>query len=129
MEHRQSTRLPANAQLHLYKRGKLIGRGRVREVNRNGLFVTTECTRLSPNQILEIELSPDDQSPETFRRGKAVVVHSTAQGLGLMLEEGPQQSGIRELYSWLLRRLRNSQARKSRRSSSEGAVPRRIANY
>lgn len=106
MEHRQSLRLPTNTWLRLYRRGKLLGGGHLSEVNRDGLFVATDITDVSPNQILEFELTSEDQPSDTSLRGKAVVVHKTDQGLGLVLLESQHQAGIHQLYSWLRRRHR-----------------------
>lgn len=104
MEHRQSLRLSTNARLRLYRRGKPAGFGHLREVNRDGIFVATDTTKVSPNQILEFELTSDDQPSDMSLRGTAVVVHKTDQGLGLVLLDGQPQAGIRQLYSWLRRR-------------------------
>ena len=104
MEHRQSLRLPTNARLRLYRQGKLAGVGHLREVNRDGIFVATDATEVSPNQMLEFELVSDDQPADMSLRGTAVVVHKTDQGLGLVLLEGQPQAGIHQLYSWLRRR-------------------------
>lgn len=114
MEHRQSLRLSTNAQLHLYRHGKLVCTGRLREVSRDGLFVATDMTEVGSNQVLEFVLTSEDQPSGLSLEGKAMVVHKTDQGLGLMLQEGQHQAGIRQLYSWLLRKHRNSQCRAAR---------------
>ncbi len=73
-------------------------------------FVEADIKAVGSNQILEFELLSENQL-DAAPMGKAVVIHSTDQGLGLMIQEGPQQAGIRELYSWLLRRHRKWQGR------------------
>jgi len=74
----------------------------------------TDTTGIKPNQVLEFELTSESQPSVASHRGKAVVVHNNGEGVGLMLAESQHQVGIRELYSWLARRRRNSQCRAAR---------------
>lgn len=128
MEHRQSLRLSTNAHLRVYSHGKRIGVGHLREVNRNGLFVATDSTEASPNQVLELELTSDDPSSSASLRVKVMVVHKTDQGLGVILLEDQHQAGIPELYSWLLRKHRNSQCRAAQLTPQSNTGSYRNAN-
>lgn len=129
MEHRQSKRVPANAQLRVYRRGKPVGNGRLRDVSRDGLYIVTDFDEISVNQKLEIEFAPAEQPEATEKRMSAVVVYKDDQGLGLELEDEDQPRGLAELYSWLRRRLRNEQASKAKPVNDRSTKTRHASNY
>lgn len=97
MEHRYSVRKPVEYQLILYRQGVPVQRGVGRNLGLGGVFVSGGDTKWRRNEHVEAEFV--DATGKPLLRLSAMVVHSDAQGVGLMFDalSHGQRQYMREL--------------------------------
>ena len=91
MEHRYSKRVTAGVKLLIYKKGIPVAIGRIKDVSRHGIFVSTDFTDVGLHQILEIEFTLQSDDGGQRSRFRAVVARKAEGGIGLELEEGSDE--------------------------------------
>jgi hypothetical protein len=87
MEHRYSSRAPANLKVLIYKRGLPIAIGWLRNVSRHGLFIASEYDNVQTNQPVEIEFLGDRTDGDSHRRCRGMIAHKTMAGFGLAVDD------------------------------------------
>lgn len=92
MERRQSRRVSAKVKLIVFRGGVPVAIGRISNVSNAGFFVETEFTDTAPEQALEIELPLRVGNELRHFRFFATVVHLTAAGFGMSIEQGSEQA-------------------------------------
>jgi hypothetical protein len=102
--------VPASVKLRLYKQGEPVGTGHMRDLSRDGLFLSTDFDGVRVNDILQIELSPSTDSGRPDNRMQAIVIYKEEDGLGMLLTDEHRLPSLTQLYSWLRRRSRNGKA-------------------
>lgn len=96
MEHRCSVRKPFNLQLLIYKNGLPVQSGVSRNLGLGGVYVEVGGCEWRKHECLEIEFLDGGKGG---MRLPAVVVHQSAQGVGLMFDgiSGEQRRALRVL--------------------------------
>jgi hypothetical protein len=94
MEHRYSERVDVDLRAAVYKRGIVVGTGRIKNGSRHGLFLQTNYDDVNVLQKLVIEVVVHLTPQQTQRYElKTIVVRKSSEGLGLELEAiGEQDS-------------------------------------
>lgn len=87
MEHRYSPRILADHKLLIYKRSVPVALGRLRDINRDGLFIRSDYADIAVNQPLEIEFLSAASQRIGNGRFKSIVVHRRANGFGVEIAE------------------------------------------
>jgi hypothetical protein len=83
VNHRYSVRIPLRVEVKLSRHGNNLGRYMTRDMDSYGAFVETEGLALNPNEIVKLEISSLRESSDHLPL-KAMVVRTTARGVGLM---------------------------------------------
>ncbi len=91
MEHRYSSRTPANTKVLIYRKGIPVAMGLAENISRNGLFLRTDFQSINLFQPLEVELLPRNKSAGTDRL-KTFVVHKADNGFGLEITSEVENS-------------------------------------
>ncbi len=84
MEHRYATRKPLRLDVELYHRDELLGCFKTRNINDWGVFVETEGLGLNRNDVMKVSFVTDCNGDEPPCSLKAMVVHHSQDGAGLM---------------------------------------------
>ncbi|MGD2075910.1 MAG: PilZ domain-containing protein [Gammaproteobacteria bacterium] len=94
MEHRCSARKPFRFQLLIYKNGLPVQSGVSRDLGLGGVYVEVGGCEWRKHECLEIEFL---DAGRAGMRLPAVVVHQSAQGVGLMFDgiSGEQRRALR----------------------------------
>lgn len=92
MEHRYEPRFPADHKLLVFRHGVPVATGIMSNFSRGGVFVKTDFNQIDINQSLDLELIARGSSrlPAYYgerRLCKTVVMHKTAEGVGLLVRE------------------------------------------
>jgi hypothetical protein len=87
MEHRYSQRVDVDLMASIYKRGVLLGTGRIKNGSRHGMYVETSVDEVNILQklVLEVVIYPAPQDSRCYRLN-TIVVRKSMEGLGLELE-------------------------------------------
>lgn len=103
MEYRRSKRVPARLTLLIYRKGALVATGMLRNISKSGLFISTHCPNLDPDEELEIEFNLHDRSIPGNQRIKAKLVHKTCAGIGAQFAGGGERElpVLRSLLNWV----------------------------
>lgn len=103
MEYRQSKRVPARLTLLIYRKGTLVATGMLRNISNSGLFISTRCPNLAPNEELEIEFDLHDRNSRGNQRIKAQLVHRNHVGIGARFSGGERRGTpeLRSLLNWV----------------------------
>lgn len=84
MEHRWGGRKPMVVPVTVYHQGAPVGRGRTRNIGREGIFIEADALRFPVHTVLELELP----QALTGRRGRqripGLVIHNHNDGVGVM---------------------------------------------
>jgi len=84
MEHRLHIRRLFRIGVELYKRGEFIGRFDTRDIDPGGVFVETRRLNLRLNAMMTLRFVVDRKDNLESRILKAMVVHQSHEGVGLM---------------------------------------------
>lgn len=84
MEHRLSERRPITLDVLIFHQGLPIGRGRTRNIGREGMFIETKKKDFPEGTVLDMELDIDTDKGEQRIRLPALVIHRNREGMGLM---------------------------------------------
>lgn len=84
MEHRLSERRPMTLDVLIFHQGLPMGRGRTRNIGREGMFIETEITDFPEGTTLDVEVDVDTGQGEQRVRLPALVIHRNDEGIGLM---------------------------------------------
>lgn len=85
MEHRCADRMTVDIPVLLYKYNHPTALGRVKNATRFGFFIECESHLFETLQPILIEIHPLDYGEEVIRL-HALIIHTSAQGLGVELE-------------------------------------------
>jgi hypothetical protein len=124
MEHRCSLRHSTNVRILIYKSGLPKALGRLRNVSRHGLFISTDYDNVALNQLLEIEILGERCERRPHKRCRAMVAHATAHGFGLAVDEDCDISA--ELVEELLSRCGRRANAFYSLQTAEAAVPKAL---
>lgn len=86
MENRFSVRKPAAVGVELYQGRSRVGRFKARNISLEGMFVETGPIDLYPSDLIDVTLTIDRERTAKHEV-RAVVVHHTAEGIGLMFRD------------------------------------------
>lgn len=103
MELRQSKRFPGRLTLLIYRKGRLVASGMLRNISRQGLFISTRNPNLDLNQDVEIEFHLHDPDVRGYQRVDATLVRCSPNGLGVEFKEQGDNPGpeLRSLLRWV----------------------------
>lgn len=85
MNCRQDQRLTIPLHTWLYLDNKLLIKTAARNVSRYGLYLHITHHELKCNTIVDIEVL--DNIEQYCWRGRALIIHTSSQGIGILLEE------------------------------------------
>lgn len=103
MEHRKNKRFPGRLTLSIYRKGRLVATGMLRNISSHGLFISTKCPNIDLNQQVEIEFRLHDPRTRGCQRLNAILVHKSKEGLGVEFEGGGENPTpeLRSLLRWV----------------------------
>lgn len=84
MEHRWGDRKPVVVPVTVYHEGRPVGRGRTRNIGREGLFVEGHDLGFPLHTVLELELPPALTGRRNRQRIPGLVIHNHGDGIGVM---------------------------------------------
>lgn len=92
MEHRYSQRVDVDLKASIYKRGLLLGTGKIKNGSKHGLYIETlvEDVNLLQKLVLEIVVHLAPQDSRRYQLN-TIVVRKSFEGLGLELEALDEQ--------------------------------------
>lgn len=124
MEHRWSKRFNVNIEVSLYHRGRPVIKCQTDDAGSAGIFIKNAPETLVKNTFLEVEFEEGSnlrhKNPRVFRL-RALVVHSSNKGIGLMfLKSAPEM-----LLAWrqVMRRARHQPSSFSRAIETASFYP------
>ena len=86
MEHRFGNRRNVRAAVTLHPRGAAPVLAQTREVSISGMFVETTPESFSANSVVEVELTLPGAAGLRTYRWQAMVIRTTATGIGMMFD-------------------------------------------
>ena len=113
MEHRYSTRIPANFNVLIYRNGIPMINCRMRNIGLEGIYIDAGTATYPRHSMLDVEI---EVATGKRLRIRGFVIHSTPSGTGLMIC-GPNRDNLKDLW----------QAQQSRRPRSSTQRPPRPA--
>lgn len=87
MEHRLSRRVDCNIELLVMKKGIPAAVGRITNISRHGMFITTDYQQAGIWQPVEVELLATLPSCKGSRRFQMIVTRKTSHGFGVEVEQ------------------------------------------
>jgi len=84
MEHRYAARRALRLDVDLYRRDELLGRFKTRNINDGGVFIETGALGLRRNDVMKVSFVTDSTGNQQRRSLKAMVVHRSTDGTGMM---------------------------------------------
>ena len=84
MEHRGGLRKPVVVPVTVYHEGAPVGRGRTRNIGREGLFIEADAMRFPVHTVLELELPAALMGRRNRQRIPGLVIHNHHDGVGVM---------------------------------------------
>lgn len=87
MEHRLGNRTNTKLDVQFYDFGVPVGIGKTRNIGAGGLFVETNYRPYKGACCIEIALLVDDVTERELTPVKALIIHRTKEGFGLMIDQ------------------------------------------
>ena len=88
MEHRCIPRMASSLDVIIIKQGKQVGRGKIKNGNRWGIYVESDYLQVEPEHQLTLELvdSKIESLHDAAIKIEALVIYTTDQGFGLEID-------------------------------------------
>lgn len=84
MEHRISTRHPLQLTAELWRGNKNFAMGTLRNIGRFGFFLETGAQAIETGDFFIVKITIPNSGNSETRHVKAIVIHKSTQGIGLM---------------------------------------------
>ena len=94
MDHRHSKRTNVQLSVLLYNNGVPVATGKTRNVSAGGVFVDTGYIPINGSRYMDIEFVTDNDAETDRYHVKGMAVHSTRDGIGLMIEDFDPESRL-----------------------------------
>lgn len=96
MEHRYNKRLDEdlNLQVLLYSSGKPVASGKIKNISAGGAYIKTDYQPDFAKCYIEFAFVSDEKNDACEHHTKALIIHQTENGFGLMTEEDDSLSGL-----------------------------------
>ena len=92
IEHRHRSRISTEKEVSIYHRGILVAECRIKDISAEGIAIWSGPIQYHRNTLLELEFAIEQDGKRRKFKQQALVVHSSADVLGLIFIESDQRS-------------------------------------